>query len=259
MALKIKGIPYEFVEEDLKNKTPLLLKYNPVHKKIPVLVHNGKPLAESLVILEYIDEAWKTSPQILPENPYRRARVCFWASFLHQQLFEAIVLVIKTDREAQQKAIKEMYTKLKSLEDGVKDLFSDGIPLVVDNNINAVCTITIYNSSANKIKKSQYVQVFWALAVMVKTSGEAQEKAIKEMFEKLILLEEGLKGLFPDGFVASADEFSKNVPEWIMSAFFSSYEAVQEVLGINVIDPEKTPLLFSCITVLMKIPEVKES
>ncbi|KAL6183115.1 hypothetical protein ACLB2K_044526 [Fragaria x ananassa] len=120
-------------------------------------------------------------------------------------------------------------------------------------------TITIYNSSANKVKKSQCVQVFWALAVVVKTSGEAQEKAIKEMFEKLILLEEGLKGLFPDGYVASADEFSKNVLEWIMFAFFSSYEAVHEVLGINVIDPEKTPLLFSCITALMEIPEVKES
>ncbi|KAM5570743.1 hypothetical protein ABKV19_011401 [Rosa sericea] len=121
MALKIKGIPYEFVQEDLKNKSPLLLKYNPVHKKIPVLVHNGKPLAESLVILEYIDETWKTSPQLLPEDPYRRARVCFWASFLHQQLFEALVLVIRANGEAQQKAIKQLCNQLKLFEDGMKD------------------------------------------------------------------------------------------------------------------------------------------
>ncbi|XP_031405574.1 glutathione S-transferase U10-like [Punica granatum] len=109
LALRVKGIEYEYMEEDLMNKSMLLLRYNPVHKKVPVLVHNGKPVAESLVILEYIDETWKHNPRLLPEDPYERAKVGFWANFLHLQVFEALAVVFTSEGEVQERAIEQVH------------------------------------------------------------------------------------------------------------------------------------------------------
>ncbi|ONI08669.1 hypothetical protein PRUPE_5G192600 [Prunus persica] len=185
LALKTKGIPFEFVEEDLMNKSPLLLKYNPVHKKVPVLVHNGKPIVESLIILEYIDETWKTGPRLLPEDPYKRARVRFWASFVDQQVFESLKLAFTSDGEVQEKAIKELLEKLKTFEVGMKEFFPDGIASIERTKNLGLLDIVLYSG-------------------------------------------------------------------------FGAHKVQEEVLGTKIIDPEKTPLIFSWLTALNELPLVKE-
>ncbi|KAL0443664.1 UNVERIFIED_CONTAM: Glutathione S-transferase U25 [Sesamum latifolium] len=85
VALAEKGIEYEYREENLANKSPLLLEMNPVHKKIPVLIHNGKPISESLIIVQYIDEVWKDKSPLLPSDPYQRAQARFWADFVDKK------------------------------------------------------------------------------------------------------------------------------------------------------------------------------
>ncbi|KAK2968710.1 hypothetical protein RJ640_005897 [Escallonia rubra] len=85
IALAEKDIEYEYREEDLRNKSPLLLEMNPVHKKIPVLIHNGKPVCESLIIVQYIDELRKDRAPLLPSNPWGKAHARFWADFIDKK------------------------------------------------------------------------------------------------------------------------------------------------------------------------------
>ncbi|KAK2992083.1 hypothetical protein RJ640_023466 [Escallonia rubra] len=118
-ALKLKNVEYEYIEEDLYNKSPTLLQYNPVHKKVPVLVHDGKPIAESLVIIEYIDETWKQNP-LLPQDPYERAKARFWAKFADEKCVPAAMSTFSKVGEEQEKAAKEARENMKTLESGLE-------------------------------------------------------------------------------------------------------------------------------------------
>ncbi|KAL4381389.1 hypothetical protein AHAS_Ahas04G0128600 [Arachis hypogaea] len=126
IALKLKGVEYKFVTQDLQNKSEELLKYNPIHKKVPVLVHNERPINESLVIVEYIDEAWK-GKSILPTDPYQRALARFWAKFIDDKvLLASWTSVFSNDEKEREKNIRESDEALKFLEDELKGKFFGG-------------------------------------------------------------------------------------------------------------------------------------
>lgn len=84
IALKLKGVAYEEKAENLAAKSPLLLSSNPVHGQVPVLIVGGKPVCDSLVILEFIDDEFTAAgaPALLPADPYARAHARFWASYV---------------------------------------------------------------------------------------------------------------------------------------------------------------------------------
>ncbi|XP_010025972.1 glutathione transferase GST 23 [Eucalyptus grandis] len=73
-TLKLKGFEDGMIVEDWrKQKSELLSKSNPVHKKVLVPLDDGVAIAKSKVILEYIDEKWKGGDPfpLLPQDPFQ--------------------------------------------------------------------------------------------------------------------------------------------------------------------------------------------
>nr|GMC93619.1 probable glutathione S-transferase [Ipomoea batatas] len=118
-GLKLKGIPFEYIEEEHSDKSPFILQHNPVFKSFPVLFHRpptAKPICDSMVILEYIDQTWPHNP-LLPTHPYRRAVARFWAKFAHDR-GQCIGRMYYSTGEEQAKAIEETLEMLRIVEEG---------------------------------------------------------------------------------------------------------------------------------------------
>ncbi|KAI3453152.1 hypothetical protein Pfo_009815 [Paulownia fortunei] len=155
IALTEKGINFEYREEDLLNKSPLLLEMNPVHKKIPVLIHNGKPICESLNIVQYIDEVCKDNngPLLLPSDPYEKAQARFWADFIDKKLHAAGMKVTwYKSKEELEEGEKELIDCLKQLEEvlGEKPYFGGETLGYVDVVLGGFCSwFSAYEAMGN--------------------------------------------------------------------------------------------------------------
>lgn len=102
IALDEKGIEYEYKEEDLRipQRSQLVLEMNPVRKSLPILIHKGMPICDSLVILEYIDEMWKDGfPPLLPKDPHERASARFWLHVIDNKVSFLPIFLYKLQKK----------------------------------------------------------------------------------------------------------------------------------------------------------------
>jgi glutathione S-transferase len=90
ITMRAKGLNWEPVKVDLfktEQYDPKYLKLNP-KGVVPTLVHDGKPVIESTLICEYIDQTFPQPPQLIPADPWRQSRMRLWSKIVDEGLHD---------------------------------------------------------------------------------------------------------------------------------------------------------------------------
>ena len=91
ITLRAKGLEWQAIRVDLfksEQYDPNYLKLNP-KGVVPTLVHDGKPVIESTLICEYLDETFP-DPRLIPNDPWQRTRMRLWSKMVDDALFEGV-------------------------------------------------------------------------------------------------------------------------------------------------------------------------
>ncbi|KAE9585085.1 hypothetical protein Lal_00017949 [Lupinus albus] len=190
IALEEKGIKYEYIEQDLTNKSLLLVEMNPIHQKIPVLIHNGRPICESLIIVEYIDLVWNNNPLFLLSHPYQRSQARFWANFVDQEVYHVSRRVWSSKGNEQEMAKKDFIESLKQLENelGDKPYFGGNTFGFVDIAlIPFYCWFYTYETFGKfKVEKECPKLITWAKRCMQRESVSKTLADGKQVYESVL-------------------------------------------------------------------------
>ena len=111
--LEDKGVPYERVNVDLRNKPDWFLALSPLGK-VPVLEVDDTVLFESVVINEYLDEV--AGERLLPEAALPRARERAWIVFSNMALDAVFSLHSAMDEAAAMEKLETLRERLDRLE-----------------------------------------------------------------------------------------------------------------------------------------------
>lgn len=131
IALNLKGVAFTYVDEDIPyHKSPLLLQSNPVYKEVPVLIHKGMPISQSLIILEYIEDTWPPSPDaaagakrasLFPGRPRLNALARFWAHYGNSRFIETGLKLMKKVGEEHDAARRDILAQFSWFEKGLAE------------------------------------------------------------------------------------------------------------------------------------------
>ena len=92
ITLRAKGLVWRAIPVNLFTAEQYDAKYLKLNPKgvVPTLLHDGKPVIESTLICEYIDETFPYAPKLIPADPWLQSRMRLWSKFVDEGLFDGV-------------------------------------------------------------------------------------------------------------------------------------------------------------------------
>ncbi|EAU91255.1 hypothetical protein CC1G_06890 [Coprinopsis cinerea okayama7 len=81
IALEEKKVPYQYKEVNPYKKEPEFLAINP-KGLVPALAYKGRALYESLILCEFLEDAFPNHTKLLPDDPVEKAHARIWIDHL---------------------------------------------------------------------------------------------------------------------------------------------------------------------------------
>ncbi|GAA6000512.1 glutathione S-transferase family protein [Rhodotorula paludigena] len=123
IALEEKGVPYQYNEVNPYKKEPHFLKLNP-KGLVPALEHHGKALYESLVLLEYLEDAYPSAPALRPRDAHEAGIVRLALQHISNVVVPTFYRYVQAQEPEKQAEGKQAFVKV--LQDTYEQWFVKG-------------------------------------------------------------------------------------------------------------------------------------
>ncbi|KAH7910028.1 glutathione S-transferase [Hygrophoropsis aurantiaca] len=127
IALEERGIPYQYKEVNPYKKEKHFLEINP-KGLVPAFEYKGKALYESLVLTEFLEDAYPDhKPHLFSSDPFTRAHQRIWIDFITKSVVPAWQrLLMAQGTEKQDAAREELYAAQRKFAEQVKGPYFSG-------------------------------------------------------------------------------------------------------------------------------------
>ncbi|KAI6007597.1 glutathione S-transferase [Pisolithus orientalis] len=197
IALEEKGIPYQYKEVNPYKKEEYFLQINP-RGLVPAVEYRGKAIYESLVLLEFLEDAYPSyKPNLLPSDPSDRAHQRIWIDHIAKAVVPALMRLTMTQPNEQEKletARNELYEALRKLQNEIKGLYFAGDQFTLVDVVIAPWILRDYVSAEHRGFKREDVGEGWVKYAKAIETRDSVCRTMSERDKAKVIYDRYLRG-----------------------------------------------------------------